>query len=492
MVMKKDALEARHITKVMQDQFQMLTSDYADQYHGDINSILALTQTMIGGADHERWLMWREVDINNIFDNLNTVLVPFLESVGESDMLELYKSYMTSTTKSMFEAVYPDLSNTVAYDITKARITPYVARIMLKYADDDFDVTQAFHQVAQLTAQGDLFFLEQSPDTRGETFAGAVMHEAGLRGPASFRSVTTYMIDFINSQLADGNVNLADVISCRSKDASSTANVSLYSGNCIENTYLNALGRSPSTGWTFILDNINSGLRSELAVRFARNVSGKQVTTDLKPFVAEKDKIRFLSAACQGMSTSGHQLLITELAEKLGDDLDSSVDECSSRMIANQDLLDSHLTHLTTFLCQQSSSDSCKPLVKCPSPARFAFNEWRLPESYEPEHYDVHLNLDGLKEVDKKGGFFHFDGESTATLKINEENICHITLHAQENTDLMYDIKHQLYVNDKQMNSHGKRNTDYWYYHILPDMPLSSADAFKINTEFTVKLVENP
>ena len=130
--------------------------------------------------------MWREVDINNIFDNLNTVLVPFLDSVGEYDMLELYKSYMTSTTKSMFEAVYPDLSNKVAYDITKTRITPYVARLMLKYADDDFDVTQAFHQVAQLTAQGDLAFLEQSPDTRPETFAGAVIHEAGFRGP--FRS----------------------------------------------------------------------------------------------------------------------------------------------------------------------------------------------------------------------------------------------------------------------------------------------------------------
>ena len=446
MVENKDNLSARHITKVMQDQYQMLTSDYKVQYNGDITSVLSLTKTMIDNADYTKWLLWREVDINNFFDNLHTTLVPFLESVGESDMLNLYKTYMTSTTKAMFNEVYPDKSNTVAYDITKARITPYIVRLMLKYADDDIEVTQKYHDTAQLTVTDELPFLKQSPDTRPETFKGAVIHESKILGPTSYKTTTNYLVSYINQQLANG-VQSRDVISCRSKDTASGVNVPLYSGDCIENTYFNALASASPDGWSYILDSVNSQLRSELAVRFAQSVSGKSSLFSLVPYVSESDKSRLLAAACNGMSTSGHQIMIEQLAEMLGGELDSNVNECMDRMIYNQDLLDAHLTDLTTFLCEQSDSPACQPLIKCPSPARFAFNEWRLPASYKPEKYAVHLNLDGLKEEDKIDGFFHYQGESSVDLKINEDSICHITLHVQEDPELMYNIKHQLHVN---------------------------------------------
>ena len=86
-------------------------------------------------------------------------------------------------------------------------------------------------------------------------------------------------------------------------------------------------------------------------------------------------------------------------------------------------------------------------MTKCPSPARFAFNKWRLPETYSPEHYNVHLMLSGLKEEDMVDGFFHYSGESEVTLTNNEDSYCHVTLHVQEDPELMYNIKHKLYRN---------------------------------------------
>ena len=307
---------------------------------------------MIGEDDHTKWLLWRELDINNVFENLNSVLVPFLESVNEPDMLELYKSYMTSTTQSMFDSVYPDKSLSNSYDIKKARITPYVARLMLKYGDDDFGVTREYQETALLTATGELSFLEQSPDTRAETFAGAVIHESRLRGPGGYRTVTNYLINYINGHLEAGT-SVSDVFSCTSKDSAANDRVPLYTGNCIESIYFAALARSTSSGWAYILDNIDSRLRSELAVRFARNISGKQNIPSITKHVSENDRSRFVTAACVGMSASGHEAIIDEIVQTFGGDLGSAAASCAATMIQNQDLLDLHLTPITQFLCNE-------------------------------------------------------------------------------------------------------------------------------------------
>ena len=55
--------------------------------------------------------------------------------------------------------------------------------------------------------------------------------------------------------------------------------------------------------------------------------------------------------------------------------------------------------------------------------------------------------LSGLKEEDMVDGFFHYSGESDVTLTNNEDNYCHVTLHVQEDPELMYNIKHKLYRN---------------------------------------------
>ena len=130
-----------------------------------------------------------------------------------SNVLDVYHTYMRSTFEQLFTKVYPDKSSSIQYDIKKARSTPYAARLMLKYYDEkNANQLESFYNTAIETFQGTLSFEQQSPDTRGLTFAGGVIYD-------QFKNSTPlvdYLINRLNEAVHNG-VPKIDIISCRSK-----------------------------------------------------------------------------------------------------------------------------------------------------------------------------------------------------------------------------------------------------------------------------------
>ena len=123
----------RNIAKMMQDHYQMMLSDYSSEYYGDIKTLFEFTKLFAGEDDYQKWIMFRELDFNNMFEDLDGVFVPFLVSLGDQgrEVLDEYQDYMTSLSRSMFDVVYPDMTSALAYDIKKARMAPYITQLML-------------------------------------------------------------------------------------------------------------------------------------------------------------------------------------------------------------------------------------------------------------------------------------------------------------------------------------------------------------------------
>ena len=84
---EEDKLRARNVAKIMHDHTQLHTSDYEKDYQGGIKDLFELTKLFIGQRDHTKWIMWRELEFNNIFDELDDVFIPFLISVAKDDVL---------------------------------------------------------------------------------------------------------------------------------------------------------------------------------------------------------------------------------------------------------------------------------------------------------------------------------------------------------------------------------------------------------------------
>ena len=61
-----------------------------------IKTLFEFTKLFIGEKDHTKWIMWRELDFNNMFEDLDEVFVPFLRSLGtqgEAVLME-YEGYV--------------------------------------------------------------------------------------------------------------------------------------------------------------------------------------------------------------------------------------------------------------------------------------------------------------------------------------------------------------------------------------------------------------
>ena len=57
----------------MQDHYQMMLSDYSSDYYGDIKTLFEFTKLYPGEDDYQKWIMFRELDINNMFEDLDEV-----------------------------------------------------------------------------------------------------------------------------------------------------------------------------------------------------------------------------------------------------------------------------------------------------------------------------------------------------------------------------------------------------------------------------------
>ena len=243
-----------------------------------------------------------------------------------------------------------------------------------------------------------------------------------------------------------------------------------------------------------------------MVIRFAQNPRGKGLSTmgallnNLNLKFSIPEFTRFISAACSGMSTTEHQLFLAKLEQNkdmyinVGIDsentvaIDTAFASCQRQILENESKLDKYLTDVTEFLC--GNTDACSPVTKCPSSTNFRYRNWRLPEHYHPEHYEVALDLDGLAEEDKTDGSFYYRARSIAHFS-STEDVCHITMHVNEQS-LMNVDSGRVAVDGRRIYTVEVRDDNYQYYHFVSDLPIKAGSRVLIETEVTVKLLENP
>lgn len=201
---------------------------------------------------YRRWIVFRELE-GDLAGRFTSMMIAALhdanESTAESKLLIAFKSYFASKLDNTIKAldgsietdpnlasIYPDKEpadwdtplSIGTLDIKKARIAPYVARLALKYMEPDSDFFVWASRLADLTANKDWLFLDQSPDTRDYTFQAAVVCES--TEACSTTSNIQFMIDEISTY---GDTDFF----CSGTDLS----YPLYGGDCHLQRYWTAL-----------------------------------------------------------------------------------------------------------------------------------------------------------------------------------------------------------------------------------------------------------
>ena len=115
----------------------------------------------------------------------------------------------------------------VEIDARKAMMSPYVARLALRFMDTDAHFLHLADDLSNKTSTGAWDFLDQSPDTRPVTFEAAVACESEHHTESHN---TDFFIEEINREVANG-------VEIFCPDLRWT----LYYGDCRYHRYWNAL-----------------------------------------------------------------------------------------------------------------------------------------------------------------------------------------------------------------------------------------------------------
>ena len=88
---------------------------------------------------------------------------------GEENLLRSYREHLARKIEPFINEYYPDKDCTEApsggYDLSKARIVPFLTRFAIDYTPSDFQVFQNAHSLAMKTVKGGCAFIEHSPGT---------------------------------------------------------------------------------------------------------------------------------------------------------------------------------------------------------------------------------------------------------------------------------------------------------------------------------------
>jgi len=166
-------LEARYIAKMMQDAYRMF-NEQRDIYGVTLRHILNMASFLDGPeSTQDRWIVWREMT-NNVYPKINRLMTANLNSEGgdHAELLKIYKKFMNDKVDYFISEFYPDkgCSSGKDYDLSRARMTPFVLDYAMNYADSkNSTVFSDAHDLAMETVNR-CPFLDQSPDTRQKNF----------------------------------------------------------------------------------------------------------------------------------------------------------------------------------------------------------------------------------------------------------------------------------------------------------------------------------
>ena len=516
-------LTARNIAKLFQDHYRMLLADTVGEFDVTIKTLLDMTWFLRGpnpgdidGQKH-RWLIWKEVDQMNIFQTLHTKIHSYLynsdSTSAEFHLFESYMAYMYSKV-NFVDNYYPDKyptddnSQSSIYDVSKARMTEFVLSMAMRYGDQTASIFSSAHKLAMLTVEGNWTFLDQSPDTRIVTFKAAVAYES--EDSVENRSVINYLIGQISYAIESGSEIMENIRACTNKDVTNVI-VPLYTGNCMLNTYFIALASVENLATAMHIKNaLPLDLQADYLMNLAsnpkltravvssyQNLPISQIETEFKP----EQLNRFIRNGCNHLSSISDNietgmwipLVFTEAHQER---VNAALTTCNTTWIGNNEFMLNHYEDLIEWFCENNLAN-CDDLVFELYPFGFnvkEFNEWYLPRDeatgqavYQPSHYEVSLDFDGLKEEDKVNGSLYFRGESTVhftnTAKISTINI-HVDIE-----DAMTIEESKVFVDGNEVQVlHTHHNSNYQLLTVYLERTVISGSLIKLWTKYVVTM----
>ncbi|CBY18303.1 unnamed protein product [Oikopleura dioica] len=239
----------RQAAKTVQDVYQMAISP---RYKATVTYADAMKATKLFAnfpAEKQNWIVYREMtDFNTFASRLVAATMDFAAGTGEAEFAEAFRSYMfglvnnnavhdSNNYQTTPDRCYPDEDGVgLPRDESKARMAPYVTQTQLYYASTDQSFFEQAKRLSDKLVDNSLPFLQQSADTRPDTFIGAVIkEEAALTSP----------INAANTPVINHFVNKLQLNNTDFKCSSTQLSYPLYSTeknlNCELHRYWNAL-----------------------------------------------------------------------------------------------------------------------------------------------------------------------------------------------------------------------------------------------------------
>ncbi|CBY34741.1 unnamed protein product [Oikopleura dioica] len=242
-------VKKRQAAKTVQDVYQMAISP---RYKATVTYADAMKATKLLAnfpAEKQNWIVYREMtDFNTFASRLVAATMDFGAGTGEAEFAEAFRSYMfglvnnnavhdSNNYQTTPDRCYPDEDGVgLPRDESKARMAPYVTQTQLYYASTDQSFFEQAKRLSDKLVDNSLPFLQQSADTRPDTFIGAVIkEEAALTDP----------INAANTPVINHFVNKLQLNNTDFKCSSTQLSYPLYSTeknlNCELHRYWNAL-----------------------------------------------------------------------------------------------------------------------------------------------------------------------------------------------------------------------------------------------------------
>ena len=132
----------------------------------------------------------------------------------------------------------------------------------------------------------------------------------------------------------------------------------------------------------------------------------------------------------------------------------------------------------TSKKCIEASS-------RCPTSN---FDEWRLPKTVMPSHYELNFNFGGLKAADMVNNRFVYHGSSVIYADATD-SVCQIIVHT--NFDTVVIKSAHLSIKDSNVEIFVDQNEEKQYLRITPEYPIPSGESLKLEFTFMVNVPTN-
>jgi len=321
-------------------------------------------------STQDRWIVWREMT-NNVYAKINRLMTANLNSEGgdHAELLKIYKKFMNDKVDYFISDFYPDkgCSSGKDYDLSRARMTPFVLDYAMNYADSkNSTVFSDAHDLAMETVNR-CPFLDQSPDTRQKTFEAAVISESLASKP-----VTEFLIEKINSAITEGTP-VGEIIACTNKDDDTNDPVSLYQGECELNAYFRSLIRIRDLDLgLYVGANLDSDISEIFFVRWAGTAeiaaplidhfknSGSDLE-NLVPTVSEASAL--IGNVCNSLSSDTHKEILENwdtsvFTTSYQNRLDGAISNClDNSWKDNNDWVNEHFDEFYQWVCENNDCD---------------------------------------------------------------------------------------------------------------------------------------